>query len=45
MRVRIGKLESDVQHLQADVTEIKGDVKSQRDAFDLPENGVLVIQD
>jgi hypothetical protein len=32
---RIGKLESDVQHLQADMTEIKGEVKSLLDAFDL----------
>ena len=31
---RIGKLESNVQHLQADVTEIKGEVRSLRDAFE-----------
>ena len=31
---RFGKLESDVHHLQADVTEIKGEVKSLRNAFD-----------
>ena len=31
---RFGKLESDVQHLQTDVTEIKGEVKSLRNAFD-----------
>jgi predicted RNase H-like nuclease (RuvC/YqgF family) len=30
---RIGKLESDVQHLQADVTEIKGEVKWLRTGF------------
>ena len=31
---RIGKFESAVQHLQAEVTEIKGEVRSLRDAFD-----------
>jgi predicted RNase H-like nuclease (RuvC/YqgF family) len=32
---RFGKLESDVQHLQAYMTEVKGEVKSLRNAFDL----------
>jgi hypothetical protein len=32
---RLGKLESDVRHLQADVTEIKRESKPRRGALDL----------
>lgn len=33
--VRFVKLESDVRHLQADMTEVKGEVKSLRVSLDL----------
>ena len=32
---RIEQLESDVRHLQADMTEIKGKIKSRQSALDL----------
>lgn len=32
---RVAKLETDVQHLQSDVTEIKGEIKSLRDVVGL----------
>jgi hypothetical protein len=32
---RIGQLESDVRHRQADMTEIKGKIKSRQSALDL----------
>ncbi len=43
--IRIGKLESDVHHLQADVTEIKSDVKSLPIHGRFAEIGIPVIQD
>lgn len=38
---RLVKLESDVQHLQSDVTEIKSDGKSLRDVVDLLKTQLL----